>query len=550
MRRLALLPCLAALLVLPGSAGAVETGINSQDLSPSETASRASDLNAVWIRRFVRWDEIQPSQGVWNGAPVDYVRQLKAAAPNHKIALVVTGAPSWANGSSDPLVPPQNPQDYAAFVGRLAAELKGKVSLWEIWNEADGETFWHGSLPSAEAYTALLKPAYTTIKFSDPAAQVNAGPLTGNNYPFLEEIYKNGGQGYFDGVSVHTDTACRVKGPDSFFREPDGRISKYSWLGFREVHEVMAKNGDSDKTIAMSEFGWSTASGICENGRWAGMKPAGVSEEQQSSFLTQAYRCMAAYPYMQSGMWFTLHDAGPLDTEMERYGLLRYDFTPRPSYWAMRQMGAGPITPADSCGDFDGPALTVISPLEGTDYNHALYLEASAKDDRSPVRRIRFLYKDKVVGSFSWPGNGQAVGRSWIGARELPFGEVEITAEARDDIGNTERQSITVKHVNPRKLSSQKTSLVLSVAGKGHYRTLEGSGRVAGSQLTPTGKVLVKFQRRSGSRWVTRFERRKNIPYGFSLKRKFSRGTWRALVSYAGQKPFSSASASKAFKVS
>lgn len=533
---------------MPSPASAIETGVNSQDLSPRETVERVDQLGVQWVRRFVRWDEIEPSQGVWNPAPLDYVSELHALKPSLKIMLVVTGAPSWANGSSDPLVPPQNPQDYAYFMGRAASALKGKVDTWEIWNEADEVHFWHGSPPSPEAYSALLKPAYTAVKSADPQAKVYAGPLTGNNFPFLEKLYQNGAKGYFDGVSVHTDTACNVNSPETYYRTSDGLISQYTFLGFIEVHRVMEENGDGDKPIAMSEIGWSVAPGLCQQGKWAGMKPAGVSESNQAAYLVQGFRCMARYPYMRMGAWFSLRDASAVESELSRYGLATADMAFRPSWFAMQQLNASPVTPLESCGDFDGPSLKVLSPTAGEAYNHGLYLSASAADNASPVKRIRFSYKDKPIGSFSSPTG--IVERTWIGARDLPYGPVEITVEAKDTIGNASRQVIEVNHVNPRNLPSQKVSLSLSLKGTGRYRTLSGEGAVKGTQLTPTGKVLVKFQQKRGSSWVTRFERRKNIPYGFELKRKFSKGTWRARVVYPGQRPFAASSAqSSVFRV-
>ena len=45
------------------------------------------------------------------------------------------------------------------------------------------------------------------------------GPLTGNNYNFLGQIYAAGAGGSFDAAAVHTDTACLVDPPSSFYRD-------------------------------------------------------------------------------------------------------------------------------------------------------------------------------------------------------------------------------------------------------------------------------------------------------------------------------------------
>jgi hypothetical protein len=108
---------------------------------------------------------------------------------------------------------------------------------------------------------------------------VATGPTTGNNYEWVEELYARGAGGSFDAVSVHTDTACLVNGPDVFYRDA-GRIARFTFLGYRSVHEVMAAHGDASKPIWMSELGWSSTGGgprSCARGVWAGQKPSGVS---------------------------------------------------------------------------------------------------------------------------------------------------------------------------------------------------------------------------------------------------------------------------------
>src|SRR3954447_14905251 len=82
-----------------------------------------------------------------------------------------------------------------------------------------------------------------------------------------------------------------------------GRIGRFSFLGFRTVREVMVANGDGDGTIWMTELGWSTATSICGRGTWTGQKPAGVSEAQQAANLSEAYHCLAANPYVETGLW-------------------------------------------------------------------------------------------------------------------------------------------------------------------------------------------------------------------------------------------------------
>ena len=125
-------------------------------------------------------------------------------------------------------------------------------------------------------YAAILKAAYPRIKAADPSAKVLLGPLTGNNYNFLGQIYAAGAGSSFDAAAVHTDTACLVEPPSSFYRE-GGNVARFTFLGFRTVHDVMVANGDGAKPIWMTELGWTTTTTTCARGMWAGQKPSGVT---------------------------------------------------------------------------------------------------------------------------------------------------------------------------------------------------------------------------------------------------------------------------------
>lgn len=548
MKRVLFAAGVAAALALaaPAAGHAAETGINSQDLSAPDTVARAEALHAKWIRRFVRWDELQPTRGAsFSAGVISYLDSLTslAALKGRKVQLTLIGAPQWANGSSDPLVPPANPNEFANdFARPLAGRYAGKVQAWEVWNEPDEPEFWHGSAPGAGPYAALLKPTYAAIKAEDPSALVFGGPLTGNNYRFVEDLYKVGAGNSFDGISVHTDTACNLKAPSDFYRE-DGRIGRFTFLGFREVREVMVANGDSAKPIMMSELGWSTTTTRCARGVWAGQKDAGVTEAAQAAYLQQAYHCLAGYPYVNAGVWYTLRDTSVADTELSRYGLMSHGFVEKPSYAAMASVGRDGDRLSGACGDFEGPKLTVYQPTENVLYNNKLELSASARDEISPIARIRFSVGGDGIGLFRGLKNDERVGRTWWRAGEQPYGPVKILVETSDSYGNKVTREITAQHVNPKTLASQKTRLKLKLSGKGKRRTVSGKVQVPGTQLEATGTLKLLWQKKVGGRWATKSSRNKFAHADIKVSRKLSAGTWRVRAQYPGQKPFTAVSA-------
>ena len=119
---------------------AAEVGINPIGQSAPRRSTRWRQLGATWVRAFLRWDQVEPGgPGRWDPAALAGLEQYTAVAQLRgiKVVAVVLGAPQWANGSTDPYVPPRDPADFGRFLGTLAARERGKVAAWEIWNEPD-----------------------------------------------------------------------------------------------------------------------------------------------------------------------------------------------------------------------------------------------------------------------------------------------------------------------------------------------------------------------------------------------------------------------------
>src|SRR5579872_4619199 len=187
IRRTALAAAAAALCVLAGTgaAGAAEVGVNVTATSGNWFHSPAvvaalRQTKPAWVRVFVGWQGIEPTQGSYNTAELaDYQRFFAALPAKTKIDIDVVGSPAWANGgSSDPRTPPADASLYAGFVNYLANAFHGRVATWEIWNEEDNAGWWSGS---AAQYAALLKAAYPAIHSAQPGATVIVGGLTGND---------------------------------------------------------------------------------------------------------------------------------------------------------------------------------------------------------------------------------------------------------------------------------------------------------------------------------------------------------------------------------
>jgi Bacterial Ig domain len=548
-RLLGALACAAALLVTAGTAHAAAPGVNVTDIGydgvPRGGWQNVTDSGARQIRGFVNWNQVR-------GGNRDYEMQryrlfaAGAQARGLRTLLVVTGTAGTM----------ATPAEYAAVVADIATELRGKGVDYEVWNEEDENGFWLNG-PQPAAYTALLKAAYPAIKNADPAANVLVGGLVGNDYDFLEKLYANGAKGSFDAVGVHTDTACLTTDPREYYREPSGRIGRYSFTGYREVRATMLAHGD-DKPVYMTELGWSTITTICQNGGRAGTKPSGVSQAQQADFLGKAYGCVAGDPYVHYANWFSLSD---VDTgsalDAHNFGLMTDAFARKPAFSAFQR--AGGATPIACGGTLDNgaPQVSILQPTEGQKYVTSLPLNVTATDSEG-VNDIDIFVDGKEVSlKTNKNGNSAYIKYEWGGAKNLSYGPHTLVAVARDEAKNEGRATAHILHVGGGKYPfSVPTNYKLSV-GKVRGGKIKVRGKVSalgGYSRLAHGRAYVFFQRfdTRAKRWkkVSRYSR--DAKHAFTLRYSFKkRGVWRVTGSFKPKKGFKKAraKASSKFKV-
>src|SRR4051794_13406074 len=352
-----------------------------------------------------------------------------------------------------PPVTPDGVDAYARFAGGLAAEGRGRVAGWEIWNEQDAPEWWAGAPPvdgvakDATAYTALLRASASAVRHADPRAPVILGGLTGNDFRFLADVYRHGGRGAFDAVAVHTDTACNLGGPAGYLRDLDGRINQFSFLAYREVRRTMVANGDARRPIWMTELGWSTTGALCDSGAFAGQKAGGVGEADQARFTAQAFHCLRLARYVTHAVVFRLRD-GSGDTPDDRFGLLRADGSAKPAWDVFGRYVRDGDRLTGSCGDFTPPRITIRAPRRGRRFPEALLISVRASD-RSGVPRITLLADGHKIRNFTdaaAPRTARGV-IDWQGAKRLRPGRHVITVLALDRFRNTARRVVAVVKV-------------------------------------------------------------------------------------------------------
>ena len=219
---------------------------------------------------------------------------------------------------------PRSDDARAAFVRYaeyMANHFKGKLYLYEFWNEWDIAI--GGTTPgTADNYAALLKLVYPALKKIDPDIRLMAGattPMAITN-GWLERVLELGALQFCDAVSIHT-YIYGAKGPKG---------SPEQWAAWMQQTQTMIHkySGGKDVPLYVTEHGWPVQ--IDKRGR----TPA-VSAE----YLARLYLLARTMPWMKGIWWYDFEDdAVKYDYNEANFGIIRPDLTPKPAWYALRDV--------------------------------------------------------------------------------------------------------------------------------------------------------------------------------------------------------------------
>lgn len=313
------------------------------------------DLGFGWLHQEVRWAQIEPAKGAYSWDGLDAIVESCSEAGIHVLFSVIE-APTWARGEQAGVGPPDDTQDLASFVGAMAARYRGKVHAYEIWSGQNLRSAWQGAPLSAEDYVQLLRDAHEAIKAADPNAivvsgaptptGVNDGEWAIDDLVYLQQMYDAGLAEVCDAVGVHPIGYANP--PDAYYRrgdfDPARVFDDHRSFFFRNTVEdsygIMAENGDGDRLLWVTEFGWATSDGM-ETRPLPGYDfAADIDQGQQADYVVGAY--VWAKEWGHTGVMFlsNLNSWPALGTEdeMALYSIVRGDWSPRPAYTALRDM--------------------------------------------------------------------------------------------------------------------------------------------------------------------------------------------------------------------
>jgi hypothetical protein len=323
----------------------------------------ARDAGFNWVRQQVAWEDLQGVNRLFAWGELDAV--VKSAKDNkQKLILSIAKSPKWASPNTNKGMP-SNPSDFGNLMYMMARHYKGMVNAYELWNEENlqGET---GGTVNPAPYVDMLKMGYSGVKWGDPDAVVLFGALTptGVNNPsiaiddgaYLQQIYAYGGgviKNYFDALAAHPGS--NNNSPDQLWPDQpgDGHCpAKYAsqegtcWRNhpsyyFRRIEQqyaVMSANGDGNKQMWLTEFGWDSTPNAPNGYEYAEL----ISPELQAQYLLRAFqKGRNDYPWMGVMCVWNLNFSTlglPTNDEKVGWSVVNADWSPRPAFTALKGM--------------------------------------------------------------------------------------------------------------------------------------------------------------------------------------------------------------------
>lgn len=283
---------------------------------PSERHRRSidlmRDLGIDMVRDECHWSHVERRKGQLEIPANIWQNILYTQARGMQTLLILNYMNDHYDGGMAPHTD-EGRKAFARYCEFMARETRGRIRYFEIWNEPNIDGFWPPTA-NAKDYAALMKEAYAAVKRGNPDAYVLGGSFSGTPMDFLETMLEEGAHGSMDALSLHPYTA------------PTSPEAGGIWGRMAAARDMTAKYG-RPLDIWVTEYGFPTHVG------------GGVSERTQANMIARSYIRAQTIDWLPSFGWYWFGPDGP-DSEWaeDRFGLVRGDWSLKPSYESLRQV--------------------------------------------------------------------------------------------------------------------------------------------------------------------------------------------------------------------
>jgi len=344
----------------------------------------ARGLGARWVRftgDSIHWRGDRPNFGVLDSEVtaakkrgLGVLLSLGGAAPACSLS------PRPADVTACPPTTGRDLRAYASFLRTVTLRYRNVVDAYESWLEPNTKSWWR-PFPNPAQYAALLKTEYTVFQSLNRHYGLHLNLLFGGPNGFSDIPAPHGsiaalsfvqavladlhGVRAFDAVALdayrypQTDSgpAGAAWGPDQpewdYVSGTAASAGGQLWRQMTWSQELtafeqqFAAQGYPGMALWLTEFGWpGVANPASAPVGEANLYPSFATQAQ---WLSEAYRELFALPFVKAAFTFNLRDyqpglANPDPPFFAHYGLLQYDFAPKPAAFVFERLArANPL---------------------------------------------------------------------------------------------------------------------------------------------------------------------------------------------------------------
>lgn len=358
---------------------------------------RMAEMNIRWARfDLIWWSLAEREPGVYNftspnfpgyqGWNVDRMMELLAERGIEPFPILCYSSPLYDNETG-----PFSEEGRTAFANycfAAADRYKDSVDYWEVWNEPNLQQFW-GRAPHPQDYALLVAAAAPRIREANPNAVIAGGATSGIDMTFLAAAFQHGLLDHIDILTVHP---YRLERPESI----NGEIAA--------LRALMAQHTTRDIPIWTGEWGYNTC--------WTGISPTA-----QAKVLTRMVVNNMAQG-IDLSIWFSTHafrEETNCETSNAQWGLIDFDLSPRPSYFAMQALNE-----------------LLPPPLEHVPNPYTITLEPARSNTRIEALRHGDTGRHSIaLWRATWPPTADTTGQQTVLTLTAPEG---LTLTVRDPL--------------------------------------------------------------------------------------------------------------------
>jgi len=252
--------------------------VHAGDTKSSKEYALLDELNVKWVLNTFYWADIERVKDRFDfSAYDDYVDTAKR--DGKKIIAVLAYDTPWLfpDGKRKKYISSGNIPYFLRFVEVMVNHYKGRVDVWEIWNEPNF-MFWAGS---DKEFFELSRQAALKIRETDSDAYILGGAFWRSPAGFIKNMYKAGAMENLDGLAFHP-YAVNPSGSMELYDDFSGVLSEINFKG----------------SVWITEIGYPTG----------GWYPTKVSPEEYPSYVVKTITG-AAVRGARVLLWYQLFDA-------------------------------------------------------------------------------------------------------------------------------------------------------------------------------------------------------------------------------------------------